>query len=201
MRDSMPGRVSCKKGAMDRTEALRARGLRPIGELAASRNHGDRLRYLAGCKCQDCRGANSRYESMRNRARRNGDWNGIIKAFKARRHILSLSRRGIGRKAVAAASGVASSAILEIRTRRKLHIRARTERKILDVTKEMASDRALVSARRTWKLIRMLRTEGYETKYLANQLRYKYAALQFGKEQVTVRNAYRVDRLYHRLMD
>ncbi len=38
--------------------AIEARGLRPIGELARNRPHGDRLRYMAGCRCPACRGAN-----------------------------------------------------------------------------------------------------------------------------------------------
>jgi len=174
------------------------RGLKPITELAAGRPHGDRLRYLAGCRCAECRRANASYESMRERARRNGDWNGIISAAKARAHIKKLSRQGVGRAAVAAASDVGKTTIACIRTKKKLHIRARTERRILAVTKAMAMDRALIPAKRSWYLIALLLKEDYTKTSLAQRLGYKHA-LQFGKERLTVRNAYRIERLYRRL--
>lgn len=51
-------------------------GLAHIVVLAASKPHGVRLRYMAGCRCLKCRMANSNYETMRARARKAGDWNG-----------------------------------------------------------------------------------------------------------------------------
>src|SRR5687768_5744519 len=152
--------------------SLASRGLKPVTVLAAARPHGDRLRYMAGCKCQDCRRANSRYESERQRARKNGDWNGIVSAARARRHIMKLSRLGVGRNAVSIGSDVCRTTIMEIRAGKKKRIRARTERKILAVTTKMASDHSFVPAGRTWKLIRMLKTEGYKTEQLARQLGY-----------------------------
>jgi len=177
---------------------LRARGLRPVAELAVGRPHGDRLRYLAGCRCRDCRRANSAYESMRQRARRNGDWNGIVPAANARAHLLKLSRLGVGRRAVAAATDVADSILSQVRTKKKLRIRARTARRIIAVTPAMASDHAFVTATRTWVLIGRLLEEGYTKTYLARQLGYA-RALQFNKTRVLVRNAARVERLYRKL--
>lgn len=177
------------------------RGLKPVAVLAANRPHGDRLRYMAGCKCAECRAANSQYESMRQRARKNGDWNGIISAAKARRHIMKLSRRGVGRLALAAASDVSRTVICEIRSGRKKHIRARTERRILSVDTKAASDHALVPGRATWKLIHKMQTEGYTKNRIKKELGQAGAGLQLGKERMTVRNAWRVERVYHRLMD
>ena len=182
------------------TEILRARGLRPVGELAANRLHGDRLRYLAGCKCTDCRKANSRYESQRQAARRAGDWNGIVSAKRARRHILKLSRIGVGRRAIAAASDVGETTIQEVRSRKKLHIRARTERRILDVTPDMISDRALVPAGALWKRIGHLLEEGYTKRRIAQLLGYSSPALQFKKAKVTARSDYDIAQLFQRLM-
>ena len=65
---------------------LAQRGLKPASELAAKRPHGDRLRYVAGCRCDLCRKANSTYERERQKARAAGDWNGIVDAAKARQH-------------------------------------------------------------------------------------------------------------------
>jgi hypothetical protein len=179
------------------TEAIRS--LKPVSVLAERRPHGDRLRYMAGCKCRECRRANSRYESERQRARRNGDWNGIVPADAARRHILKLSREGIGRRSVSIASDISETTISQIRSGEKKCIRARTERRILAVTREAAADHATVPARRTWKLLRMLRTEGYKTKDLARRLGYAGFGVQFQKTRVLVRTAFRVERLYRQL--
>lgn len=65
--------------------SLAARGLKPIAQLAANRDHGDRVRYLAGCRCTDCRRANSAYESARQKARAAGDWNGFVLATRRAR--------------------------------------------------------------------------------------------------------------------
>ena len=180
---------------------MRSRGLQPAAVLAVNRQHGDRLRYLAGCKCAPCRKANSNYESMRAQARRNGDWNGLVSASNARRHILKLSRRGVGRKAVAAASDVSHSTVCVIRSGKKKTIRARTERRILAVDKSMASDHSLVDAKRVWRRIRQLKTEGYNTKDIARRLGYARPTIQFGKNLVLVRTAFRVERLYRQLTD
>ena len=82
---------------------------------------------------------------------------------------------------------------------RKRQIRARTERKILAVSRAQASDRSCVPAARTWKLIGELLDEGYTKSRLARRLGYVVPALQFNRERVTVRNATRVQRLHRAL--
>jgi hypothetical protein len=176
-----------------------ARGLRPAAELAKDRPCGDRLRYVAGCRCDDCRAANAAYERERIKARAAGDWNGLVPAEKARAHIRKLSRQGVGRRAIGAASDVGDTTLSKIRSGRKLQIRARTERAILAVTRAMASDHSLVSAARTWQRIDLLIDEGYTEAFLAKELGYTNPYLQLGRDQVTVRNAYEVERLYQRL--
>lgn len=179
--------------------ALAERGLRPAAELAADKPHGTRLRYIAGCKCFHCRRANSDYERERKAARLAGDWNGFVPADKARAHLMSLSRRGVGKRAVAAASDVCMTVIQDIRTGRKAQIRARTERRILAVTPAMASDRALVKPGRTFKLIEQLCEEGFTKAELARRLGYRNEALQFRKDRMTARNVARVERLHRSL--
>lgn len=70
---------------------MRPHDLPSAAALAKDKPHGTRLRYMAGCKCMLCRAANSRYETERAAARKNGDWNGLVSAIHARRHILKLS--------------------------------------------------------------------------------------------------------------
>lgn len=173
--------------------------LRSATELATDKPHGVRLRYMAGCRCDACRKANSAYENERQKARRRGDWNGIVPADRARAHLQALSRQGVGRRAVQACTDIADTVLSEIRTGRKAHIRARTERLILGVTKAQAADHALISGRKSARLIALLLEEGYTQKFLARRLGYKHPALQFNQDRITVRNAARVERLYREL--
>lgn len=178
---------------------LASRGLRPIAELAEGRPHGDRLRYMAGCRCHDCRRANTDYEKTRAKARKAGDWNGIVTAHRARAHLAHLSDQGVGRRAVGDACDVADSILVAIIKGDKTRIRARTERAILAVTVEAAADRALIPAGPTWALLDELISHGYSKSELARELGYKTRALQLNRHQVTVRNAHDVARLHARL--
>lgn len=178
---------------------LAARGLKPVAVLAQGRPCGDRLRYLAGCRCADCRRANSAYESARAQARKAGDWNGIVPAVKARTHLAALAAQGVGRRAVGDACDVADSVLVEIIAGRKTRIRARTERAILAVTAAAAADRALIPAAPTWALLQELIADGYSKAELARQLGYKTPALQLNRHQVTARNAADVASLHRRL--
>lgn len=181
------------------TAALAARGLKPVSILAQGRPCGDRLRYQAGCRCADCRRANSAYETARAKARKAGDWNGIIPAAKARAHLAALAAQGVGRRAVGDACDVADSVLCEIIAGRKTRIRARTERAILGVTAAAAADRALIPAGSTWKLLDDLIAGGYSKAELARELGYKTRALQLSRHQVTARKAADVERLHRRL--
>lgn len=175
------------------------RGLRSAAQLGADKPHGVRLRYMAGCRCFHCRRANSDYERERQAARKAGDWNGIVPAKKARAHMNMLSRQGVGRRAVQAATDIADSVLHEVAKGTRKFIRARTARKIMAVTTGAISDRALVSAVPLWAAIDGLIAFGYTKSFLAKQLGYA-AAIQFNKKQVTARNERRVLLLQKRLI-
>jgi hypothetical protein len=138
--------------------------------LAAKREHGDRLRYIAGCRCTDCRRANAFYAHTRRKARKEGDVNGLVSAEKARKHLLKLARLGIGRGSVQATTDISSSILCDIRYGKKTTIRARTERKILAVTRDMVSENTRVPAAKTWMIINKLLKQGYTKTQLAQLL-------------------------------
>ena len=162
--------------------------------------HGRRARYVAGCRCDLCRAANRNYARKRLHAQKDGDWNGLVDAGKARAHLMSLSRAGVGRRAVAAATDVALTVIADVRSGKKRRIRARTERLILGVTPAMASDRALVKPGRTYQRIKhLVEEEGFSKAELARRLGYRRPALQFRRQRMTARNVARVEALYQRL--
>jgi hypothetical protein len=177
------------------------RGLRPIAELGGARPHGERLRYLAGCHCFQCRRANSDYERMRQAARLAGDWNGIVDAAAARAHIMKLSRAGVGRHVVADVTDIAHSMIHEIRNGQRRRIRARTERKILAVTPAQRADGAKVPAHHAWVLIRQLLREGFTKRAIARKMGYRSPALQLNRKRITAANERRVIVVHRQLTE
>ena len=178
----------------------RPSGLKPIAVLAGDKPHGERLRYMAGCRCADCRAANSAYERSRQAARRAGAWNGYVSADSARAHIAHLATQGVGRRAIADASDVPDTIVGKIKTGKRTQIRAETERRILAVTADMAADRALIPAGATWRLLDELIAAGFTKKHIAQRMGYS-RALQIGRDTVTVKNAARVRRLHQMLIE
>jgi hypothetical protein len=175
---------------------VRPGSLRPATELAVDKPHGVRLRYMAGCRCLLCRAANSRYESERAQARKNGEWNGLVPAEQARQHLLTLSSAGIGRRAVAAASDVGETVLQQVRSGKKKRIRKQTETKILAIDHAAISDHAVVPASKTWRRITQLMDEGYTKGQIAMRLGAKTPALQIGKDKVLAITATKVERFY-----
>ncbi len=181
---------------------MRPVDLPSIERLAVGKPHGSRVRYLAGCRCVPCRAANSNYSTHRAAEQRKGNWNGIVLAARARRHLEYLSRNGVGRRAVADASDVCVTTDGEIKRGAKQQIRKDTERRILSVSKRAVSGGALIPARRTWVLIERLLREGFTEKEIAKRLgsRAKKPILQIRRERVTASTQARVERLYQQIM-
>lgn len=181
--------------------SLSHRGLKPLADLAAKKPHGDRLRYMAGCRCVPCRAANSRYECARLKARQSGEWNGLVSTKEVKRHLRKLSRAGIGYKTVADASGVAKSTLARIKSGKKRQIRKQTEARILAVTAQARADASIVPAGQTWKYIYKLLEEGFTKAEIARRLGKKTPALQIRKDYVLARTAVAIERLYNRIMN
>lgn len=179
---------------------LGARGLKSAAALSEARPHGTRLKYVGGCRCTECRAANTQYERDRAKARKEGDWNGIVDATPARLHIEKLAAQNVGRRAIGAATDIGDTILSEIKAGTRRFIRARTARKILAVTVDCRADHALVSAKRLWRCVRDLVDAGYTKAALATELGFKRPALQFGKDWVTVKNEADVVNLHRRLL-
>lgn len=173
------------------------KGLKQASELAKDKEHGTRIKYKAGCKCLLCRAANSRYESERIKARKNGEWNGLVSAKNAREHILYLSRFGIGYKTVADVAGITTSTIFKIRQGKRKQLRAENEKAILAIDETALPDSAIIPAKTTWVQIRWLLREGFTEKELATRLGYKNGVLQIGKERVTAKTAMKIEKFYN----
>lgn len=174
--------------------------LPPARAIAHGKPHGTRVCYVAGCRCEKCTVANRTYARARLQAQRDGDWNGLVPADVARKHIARLSAAGVGRRTIADISGVAESIIQAIKTGRKTRIRARTEREILRATPEATNEATLVPAARTWTRIRRLLREGFTKGEISRRLGNKVPALQLRRDRVTARTAHKVDKLYRLVM-
>lgn len=179
------------------TPSMALRGMKSAAELAQGKPCGTRLRYYAGCRCVECKAANTAYESGRAAARRRGEGNGLVSAEPARKHLLWLSAQGVGRKTAADSAKVSHSIVSKIIDGQRQKIRAQTERRILAVTTAAAADGAFIDAGPTWLMLDELIASGYSRAFIASQLLGRRAmALQISRGLVTVRNAYLVSRLY-----
>ncbi len=162
--------------------------------------HGTRARYVTGCRCSPCRAANSEYARYRAKVR-DEDWNGLVDAAPARRHLRKLSAAGVGYKSVGDACDVARSTLAEVLTGKKTQLRARTAKAILAVSAKAVADHALVDAAPLWRRIAELQCEGFTKAELARRLGFKREAIQFGKRRVLARTVQRVERFYQRVMN
>jgi hypothetical protein len=147
-----------------------------------------------------CRAANSRYETERALARKNGDWNGIVSAEPLRCYLRQLSSRGVGYKTVASAADVSKTVLAAVLSGSKRNVRARTLRRCMEVTPDAIADKALVKAGRAWAQLNQLLEEGFTKAELARRIGKKKPALQLGKTRMTAINASRVERLYRTVM-
>ena len=98
--------------------------------------HGTRASYTNnGCRCEACTAANREYARAYYRAARRGDNPGrLVPAAPVREHLLYLSANGVGKRRVAALSGVAASVVDMIRRGERRHVRWSTSESILGVT-------------------------------------------------------------------
>ncbi len=186
---------------IDRTAAyLKMKRRSELKSLSANKEHlhGTRVSYMKGCKCVDCKAANTRYECERAKMRKAGMDNGLVPAERARGHLLMLSGKGVGRRTVSDKAGVSESVISLIRKGLKKQIRKETEKRILSISAKDAEGSTLVDAAHTWRLINELLKSGYTKKSLAQAMGLKLS-LQLRKDKITVRSSRKAREMYAQL--
>jgi hypothetical protein len=172
----------------------------PRPESFGDRAHGERLRYLAGCRCALCKEANNAYARMRGKMVRAGFSDPMIDAGEVLRHVRRLARKGIGQRTIADAARTSRASVHAIVLGRKTKLRRSTAARILAVSADAAGDAALVSAKSTWAKLERLLAEGFTKGELARRLGMKTPALQIRRDRVTVRTRDRVARFYRDAM-
>lgn len=162
--------------------------------------HG-RVGYVRGCRCKACLAAYARYKRMQRLARENGCGNPTVSAERSRRHLNMLSDFGVGRRSVAAVTGMNDNWLWRIATGRKLKVRRKTEACVLSVSVEDGlAVQSWTDAGASWLLLKQLLREGFTKKDLARRLGMKAPSLQFRKTKMAVRNVRKVAEFYQVIM-
>lgn len=157
--------------------------------------HGTRARYNAAkCRCFACRRANS-YEAERQADPR-------VPADAARAHLLDLSRRNIGRRAVADAIDIPRVTLQRIITGESTRIRRSQAERILAVDASVIADHALVPAAETQRLLREIIRLGFTRASVAVRLGAiaRVPKLQYTRGSVLAITEMRVRRLHAELL-
>lgn len=185
---------------MDVGISMRSRGLKPVAELAATKPHGHRVRYMAGCRCLKCRMANANYALRRIQACNRGEGNAIVDASPAIAHLRELSRQGVGYKTAADAASVARSTVSKLVFGERTRARAQTVRRLLAVTAKARADHSTVRGGKTWRMINQLLEEGFTKARISRELGNKTPALQIRHHSVLARTELAVERLWRKYM-
>jgi hypothetical protein len=127
-----------------------------------------------------------------------GLWNGLVDASRARRHMLALSRAGVGRRTVGQHAHISDSVLFKIRSGQRKQIRALTEKAILNVTRAAIRGSSLVCARESWKKINWLLEEGFTRAAIARMMGAKMPALQLNRDRIAAFNAWKINEIYKR---
>jgi RNA polymerase sigma factor (sigma-70 family) len=164
--------------------------------------HGTRPRYVFGpderdapgpCRCEPCRAANRAYARERDRRVRAGRKR--TPATPVREHLEWLAAHGVGKRAVAAASGVALSAIDDLRQNRTRLVDQSTAEQILAVTPAALAPGALVDATAAHADVDRLLAAGWTRAAIAAALGSNTPALQLGRTRVKASTAARLAEL------
>lgn len=184
-------------------EAMIDRTPQPCLHPQTRHEHGTRACYVHDrCRCLPCAAAASRYETTRTRRNAYGRSN-IVDSAPVRLHLQQLAGAGLGRRQIAAQSGVAASSIQKIQSGRD-RIQKITAAKILAVPLPLLDDlapHALVPTIGSTRRIRALATLGWSAARLAAELGVNRQRLDrlSTADTTSAETAVMIETLYDRL--
>jgi hypothetical protein len=156
--------------------------------------------HCVGAEGEPCpKGTKLRKDSTGNycaKCRLKLEWNGLVPANHARRHMRWLSKQGVGYKSIAATTDLAESTLFEILKGKRTQIRSETAQLILDVDTSAIADHALVDAAGAWAAIsRLMQFHGYTKARISKEIGQGGRALQLGKKKILAKTAMKIQRL------
>lgn len=165
------------------------------------KGHGTHACYVRGCRCADCKAGHARYVSQWEQRRKNPDIWGpstdLIDAAEVREHLQALTSAGVGKRTIAARSGVSFSVVCRLlgadRSRPAMRVRPETARKLLAVTTAAS---AYADAGETHRLVDELVASGMRRYQIGIALGQGSGALQLGKTTIRRRSAEAIQALH-----
>lgn len=180
---------------------------------ATTKPCGTRTAYLAGCRCRDCRDAQSAYQRKWSRARAARAYgvnlltHTLVDAEPVRAHIESLRAAGMGWKRVAIAAGVSNGAMSKLLYgaaggQPSRSVRTTTAARILAVKPDLA-EHAVIDATGTRRRIQALVARGWSIPAVGRELGVNASNMHalLHRSQVIAATAAAVRDLYDRMWD
>lgn len=167
--------------------------------------HGTRSSYVRGCKCADCRAANTRYAKLA-KYRSDKGISTLVDAAPVKAHLAQLRAAGVGKRTIAQRAGVAQTVVNRLigidhsKPARRVH--PDTAAKLLAVTAEAVADGQVIDGTGTMRRAQALVAIGWTQADLAARIGWtlgNFNGLVHGRRDVTVGTARLVADLYDRL--
>lgn len=162
--------------------------------------HGTRSSYVKGCKCDLCRAANARYTKVA-KYRSDKGISTLVDAAPVKAHLQQLRAAGVGRRTIAARSGVSLTVISRLigidRHRPARRIHPDTARKLLAVTTSDQADGTFIDATGARRRLQALVTLGWTQTEIAARIGWTTANLN----RITLGHVDNITRGTHQLID
>lgn len=142
--------------------------------------HGKRSTYVKGCHCADCRAANARYAKLA-KFRSDTGRSVLVDARPVRNHLQKLREAGVGKRTIAARSGVSQTVVdrlLGINSDRPAaRVRPETAKRLLSVRVEDVAAGTRVSIVGTQRRLQALIALGWTQTEIAQRVGWTVANL------------------------
>jgi transcriptional regulator with XRE-family HTH domain len=168
--------------------------------------HGTRASYVKGCKCAECRTANSRYSKLQ-AYRSAAGISMLVDAEPIKAHVAMLREAGIGRRTIAMRAGVSQTVVdrlVGINTEKPCYrVRPATARRILSVQPGDVARGSILDTTGTSRRLRALVAIGWTQTELARRIGWSVCNLNSvvmaRRPSVTVGTARMVAAMYDEL--
>lgn len=125
--------------------------------------------------------------------------NPLVSAEEVVTHLWTLSKAGVGYRAVSDVSGIHPTTLQRLKNGQAKYIRERSAMKILAITADAPKDGAKIPAKDTQRRVKRLLRVGFTEDELAQRLGRRRLKIATGKTVIAA-NAMQVEKLYNTIM-